>query len=263
MALSTKIKAAWSQRRVLPSVLKASSPSYSQYGEDIVFDRLMKPGRTGTYVDVGANHPVSGSNTFRLYNRGWKGIAIDPNPQFAADFRKYRPRDHYLTEGVSLAEENLIYFRFRADVYNTLDPSRAAGLVEQGQVLIGQQNVRCRPLSTIVDELIPEEQIDLLNVDCEGFDLQVIQSLDLRRHRPTVLMVEDYKAYKSFHFGAEAQTFEQFLRDHEYAPIAQTAWSAIFVAEDWRDLFKRSRAFREERLRNGYMPGQIQAPVTS
>ena len=49
----------------------------------------------GTYVDVGANHPIIYSNTYHLYRLGWSGLAIDPLPTHKKRFLKTRPKDIY------------------------------------------------------------------------------------------------------------------------------------------------------------------------
>lgn len=168
MALVHKLEAVWRKRSSLRFLLNFSSATFSQYGEDLIFDRLLKPGREGTYVDVGANHPVHGSNSFRLYTRGWSGLAIDPNPRFGDVFRKHRPRDIFQTEGVSRDNGVLTYHAFEEDVFNTFDPARIEALIAEGRAPIGKTAVRCRPLAEIVDERLADRQIDLLNVDCEG-----------------------------------------------------------------------------------------------
>src|SRR3989344_9673220 len=53
--------------------------SYSQRGEDIVIDHLLKHKKIGFYIDVGANDPIRFSNTNRFYKRGWTGINIEPD----------------------------------------------------------------------------------------------------------------------------------------------------------------------------------------
>lgn len=49
----------------------------SQFEEDGIIAELL-PQRCGVYVDIGAYHPISDSNTYALYQRGWHGLAIDP-----------------------------------------------------------------------------------------------------------------------------------------------------------------------------------------
>lgn len=51
---------------------------YSETGEDAVISKWLG-NCTGEYADVGAGHPIFGNNTFSLYRKGWKGIAVDGN----------------------------------------------------------------------------------------------------------------------------------------------------------------------------------------
>jgi len=39
-------------------------------------------GRTGTFLDVGANHPVTISNTYALEQLGWTGVLVENDPNY-------------------------------------------------------------------------------------------------------------------------------------------------------------------------------------
>jgi len=68
---------------------------YSQFGEDVILLNLMGSG-IGTYIDIGAGHPIRGSNTYALYRNGRSGILIDPILANVELARKRRPRDKAL-----------------------------------------------------------------------------------------------------------------------------------------------------------------------
>lgn len=57
-----------------------SISSYSQFGEDRIIEAFFGTQGKGIYVDIGCNHPISYSNTWKLYLRGWNGVCVDPNP---------------------------------------------------------------------------------------------------------------------------------------------------------------------------------------
>ena len=46
--------------------------------------------RNGFFVDVGANEPEFGSQTWHLERLGWDGILIEPQPQLADRLRQAR-----------------------------------------------------------------------------------------------------------------------------------------------------------------------------
>lgn len=243
----------WQLRSSIPALLRKRKLFFSLYGEDAIITALLHPGETGTYVDVGANHPVEGLNTYRLFLRGWSGLAIDPNPQFAALFKSRRPRDIYLTEGAATESGELTYFEFEHDTMNTPSPNRAAELDALGFRRVGSRAVPCRPLKVMVEHYLTGRQIDLLSVDCEGLDLDVLRSLDLGKHRPTVIIAEDADRYEGFRAGEGASALDAFLRQNDYLPIAQTGYSTIYVARDWQRLFKLSAAFSEDRISQRYI----------
>lgn len=53
--------------------------SYSQYEEE---QHILKAlgGRVGTFMDIGAYHPMTFSNTRALFERGWSGVMVEPSP---------------------------------------------------------------------------------------------------------------------------------------------------------------------------------------
>ncbi len=53
--------------------------SFSQYGEDLIINKILRKINIGNYLDLGSFHPIHFSNTFILYIRGWRGINIEGN----------------------------------------------------------------------------------------------------------------------------------------------------------------------------------------
>ena len=51
---------------------------WSQYGEDLVLLSMLKDVDRGFYVDVGAMHPKYESVTKLFYDRGSRGINLEP-----------------------------------------------------------------------------------------------------------------------------------------------------------------------------------------
>ena len=75
-----------------------------------------RPG--GVFVDVGANHYKVASKTYYLESRlGWSGIAIEPQREFADEYKAYRPRTRFLPFFVSNQSNHTarLYLRRRKD----------------------------------------------------------------------------------------------------------------------------------------------------
>ena len=57
--------------------LKRVQKSYSSNAVDLIIEELFKNQNKGFYVDVGCNHPFIGSNTYKLFKKGWQDAQID------------------------------------------------------------------------------------------------------------------------------------------------------------------------------------------
>lgn len=146
----------------------------------------------GFYVDVGAYHPLYISNTRIFYERGWRGINIDPSFAVIGSFNKHRPLDQNVNCAISNKEESTTFFNFgNPSVFSTID----AAMAEQYTKHLGRpptiEVVEARRLSSLLDELLPKGvPISFLSVDAEGHDLEVLKSNDWERHRPELVVVE-------------------------------------------------------------------------
>ena len=232
-------------RALAKRALALASPghSYSLYAEDALLFAALGPTKRGFYVDVGAHSPVEGSNTYRLYRRGWRGITVEPNPDVAPSFRKRRARDIHVAEGVSMEAGALEYHRFQNTVMNTFSPERAAHITQLGEVSLGSYTIKTRPLAQIIREYAPDARIDLLSVDCEGLDLDVLRSANLGETQPTFVVVEDLPGYYAFRDQGDQSKLQHFMSSVDYRPVAQAFYSTIYAAKDWRRLNSLSGAF--------------------
>jgi hypothetical protein len=69
--------------------------SYAQANEDLLlFDTLREVSpEVGFYIDVGANDPEKDSVTKLFYDQGWRGVNIEPSPEWFARLTEARVRD--------------------------------------------------------------------------------------------------------------------------------------------------------------------------
>ena len=164
--------------------------TYAQHGEDIIAESLL-PEPQGFYVEVGAFHPVSISNTYLFYRKGWRGIVVDPVPSVAGLFKQRRPEDIMLECAVSLEEGDRHFDIMPAGETNRLSGAGAAS--EAASKPLRRIQVKCRKLVSLLNEHLPHgKKIDFLTIDAEGHDLNVLQSNDWQQYRPRLVAVEDF-----------------------------------------------------------------------
>jgi FkbM family methyltransferase len=67
--------------------------SYAQNMEDYHLWLAFGGQRSGTYIDVGAGHPIADNVSFFFYERGWQGIVVEPQRNLIDLYSRVRPRD--------------------------------------------------------------------------------------------------------------------------------------------------------------------------
>lgn len=204
--------------------------SFSQEGEDILLRRILATDTSpGTYIDVGANHPFFMSNTASLYQAGWSGIAIEPNPDFAKPFLDLRPNDIFVNCGVAMKESKSTYYRFEEPLFNTFDPEQAERARKHSNV-IEQISVAVAPLRSILDKSWPVgKTIRLMSIDCEGFDTEVVQSHDFEKYPVEFIYAElDSPSLTTL----QSSTVYQEILSHGFVAIAKLWKSALFIHKD-------------------------------
>ena len=201
--------------------------SFSSFGEDRLILKFLSKQPAGFFVDVGAHDPIDYSNTYALYQRGWRGIAIDPDPDAIAAFRTKRPKDIALqcAIGTKVGEVTLHLFNDRS--MNTVDENLfRKTLVNPRKRHQGDIRVQRRPLADVLAAHVPAgTPVDFINVDCEGADLDVLRSNDWARFHPALLAVEDLGL--DLERVTESHIF-RFLRPLGYRLVSHLHYTSIY-----------------------------------
>lgn len=165
--------------------------SYAQNREDVVLWRALHGLTPGRYVEVGANDHTKHSISRAFYDRGWSGIEIEPVPALAGAFREARPRDVVVEAAVTAEDREEVTLHLIPDSgLSTLRDDVGAEHARSGWP-VEEVTVPARRLDSVLDEhLEPGADIHFLVIDTEGAERSVLESIDLRRWRPWVLVIE-------------------------------------------------------------------------
>lgn len=204
--------------------------TYAGEGEDLILMKIFNGKTNGFFVDIGCYHPIVGSNTYVFHQKyGWSGINVDANPDSITKFKKLRPNNVNLNVGIGpVSSAALQFHRFSEGALNTFSEKVKEERIQRDkQAYIGSIEVPVWSLEKLLDSYANNREIDFLDVDVEGFDLEVLQSNNWQKYRPRVVMVEDQlKVADAF---TSLPTY-QFLREKEYVLVAKT-YSTLFFAE--------------------------------
>ena len=163
--------------------------SYAQHLEDYHLAQAFGHQREGFYIDVGAGHPVADNVSCWFYQRGWRGIVVEPQPQLAELYASVRPRDIAECCVLGAAEGEVEFHDVeRLHGFSTIVPEFAESATGFG----ARYATRKVPMKTLagVCEAHGVPRIDFLKVDVEGAEAQVLMGGDWTRHRPRVVVCE-------------------------------------------------------------------------
>lgn len=168
--------------------------SFSQEGEDLILARLLGSKSRGFFVDIGAHHPLLYSNTYKFYLLGWRGVNIDALPGSMELFNKLRPEDINIEVPIANDDSNeLTYYMFEVPALNTFSKRNAERILSNNPEypLIAKKDIRPKRLETILNDLnLENREIDFLNLDVEGLELEVLKSNNWNLFRPHYIVVE-------------------------------------------------------------------------
>jgi FkbM family methyltransferase len=165
--------------------------SFAQNGEDVVLWRALGHLDSGSYIDVGANHPTVDSVSRAFYDHGWRGVLVEPVPEYAALLRKEREGDQIVEAAIMAGPPSTVTLHeVPGTGLSTLIPAYRDAHLESGRSS-RELTVPTRSLDDVLEEGgWTGRDIHFLSIDTEGAELTVLQSIDLRRWRPWVLVIE-------------------------------------------------------------------------
>jgi FkbM family methyltransferase len=180
----------------MPLTTDSKMISYASNHEDVLLQRCFPDVADGFYVDIGAGHPTNWSVTRWFYDRGWRGINVEPGPSIEA-LRTERSRDVNLEVAVADFEgEATLWIHAGNEFTSTLSESVAQNGVERSGEMRSKK-VRVVKLESILDQHARDQHIHFLKIDVEGVEDAIVRSTDWRRYRPEVLLVESTEPFTS------------------------------------------------------------------
>jgi FkbM family methyltransferase len=161
---------------------------FPDVAEDALKAEFFAPLRSGFFVEVGANDPQRGSQSWQFEQAGWNGVLVEPQPDLAARLRETR-RAHVVAAACSSpANAGTAMTLHLSGPHSSLKPDLAVtGVVAKAAIA-----VPARTLDDILEEANAPAPIDFVSIDVEGHEVEVLSGFDLARWRPRLVLIEDH-----------------------------------------------------------------------
>jgi FkbM family methyltransferase len=196
-----------------------------------VFARIEK----GNYIDVGASVPIPDSNTYALYQKGWRGVCIEPLPLYNDQWKQQRPKDILINAAVSDKEGKGTLFIYEgAQQVSTCLP----GIKDHWQANANLKpdraiEVQHTTLDKVIADHLSGQPIHLLSIDAEGMEASVLSGIDLTTHRPWLMVIEATLPGTPF---PSHQQWEPILLNAGYLMVYFDGVNRFYLANEQRNL---------------------------
>ncbi|MGB6564961.1 MAG: FkbM family methyltransferase [Candidatus Binataceae bacterium] len=205
--------------------------SYAQNQEDVMLYRALREVKEGFYIDVGAQDPVIDSVTKAFYERGWRGINIEPNEEYFRKLQDDRPHDINLLTAVGREPGPISFYEVVHTGLSTTSAVYARGHAEAGYE-VHLRNVPCTTLDTICADC-GVETVHFLKIDVEGSERAVLEGFSFETVRPWIVVVEATEPNSTHEVSAE---WEHLLVGRRYQFVYFDGLNRFYIAAEHADL---------------------------
>jgi len=201
--------------------------TYAEFETDKIILETYFPNAIGIMVEVGCADPEIYSMSKLFRDKGWRCIGIEPNPYFIN--KQKEVGNEVYQYAVSTENKKDVDFFMVNDYGETQEftyESFSALKIHEGYIEkhgnpsnIETIKVETKRLEDILKHDAKVETIDFLSVDVEGYELDVIKSIDLLKFRPTVIVLENY---------LYDENYNVFMDENGYSLIQKVEYNYIY-----------------------------------
>ena len=187
----------------------------------------------GIFVDVGAGPPTFINNAKHFRETGWRTISVEPNPKFVeqhktensevyeyacadfigeSNFTVNLNNDHWYTsenDGVSFSALDI-----RLDKYIAIPKHNTQYNL----------NVKVTTLNCILENC-NVQNVDILAIDTEGWELDVLRGFDHKRYNPKIIILEVIGDSHT------QDMYDSFMRERGYDRNSKFNYNAIYARD--------------------------------
>lgn len=199
------------------------------------------------YIDIGANDPWEGSVTKTLYDMGWHGINVEPLEPAYERLTEDRPRDINVWCGVGEEGMLTLYVAGPNGRWSSFDKTVSERLRKMG-VAIEEKKVPVIPFSTICETHLPKgQEVHFCKIDTEGYEEQVLKTMDLKQVRPWVITLEFDPAKSA---SSSNPVWEHMLLEQNYSFVFTHGLNRYYI--DQSKIFLKENFVKTETLKEEY-----------
>ena len=195
-------------------------------GFDFIACSLMTQKKDIFFVEIGANDGIANDPVHRyVRDHGWSGLMIEPLPEvfetLKENYREY-PDVTPLNFAIGDSDGTQKFYTVRIDpgmrqAAHQFSSFRREILERQTQWVpdildrIEERTVECLSFNTLLERYVGDRDVDVLQIDVEGYDFEILKMIDFDRVKPSIINYESSNLTK-----AEQNACTRLLVDQGY-----------------------------------------------
>jgi len=190
----------------------------------------------GLFVEIGAYDGESWSNTDCFGKIGWRGLLVEPVPEFFQKCKKYYemfPKIEivnccvgnyngeikvYLGGSITTTSLEMV------DIYNGIKWSKPCGLNKKKFI-----NSKIFTLDYLLEKYEWPENFDVLVIDTEGTELEVLNGFNIEKWGPKLAIVESCEKHLDKILSVKSAEINNFFLTKGYEKIYCDCINSIYI----------------------------------
>lgn len=218
---------------VLPTPAKpdVGITSYAQNFEDVMLWRALGRVENGFYIDVGAHDPVVDSVSKAFYEHGWRGVHVEPLPEYAEALRNDRPDERVVQAVLTEHPGSQTFYHIPKTGLST-GTEEFAHRHERSGWQVNEITVPATTLAALFDE-IGSRAIHWLKIDVEGMEAEVLAGWGTHPARPWIVVIEATEPCSQI---PNWHLWERHLLTHDYTFTYFDGLNRFYIHQDHLEL---------------------------
>jgi len=223
--------------------------TYSQSGEDSIVGYILNylniPFDQVSYLDLGANHAKELSNSYFFYKQGARGVLVEANPELIDELKKERSGDIILNKAIALNtdQKEIEFYSLSGDGLSTISYEAAMETCKANPEIFIKEKYKIPVITVedIFDTYFSESNPTIMSIDLEGIEMEVLKQIDLKKHRPIIIIIEDIPYSPRLIIDGKENKALDFLNGNGYTEYAFTGINGIYLDREYVKRFYENK----------------------
>jgi|SRR5688572_13841306 len=196
--------------------------SYSQNAEEsFILDHFQDKAK-GKFIDIGAFHVFQLSNVRALYEKGWTGVLVEPQPaNYKAIADHYKDDPEMIVLNVAIGEESglIDFFESNGDAVGTTDVDH---MKKWGDAGVNYTKIKVKQINVVDFMNQYGHGVDFISIDTEATNMVIFRAMpDWVWEQISMLVIEHDEGYDEIERKLETFGFTKLYQNAENILLAK------------------------------------------